>query len=51
MRLPGFGDGPLPHYGMDGAVERRRQYVARRNVSRNKSLKSRQGNCAVKERV
>jgi hypothetical protein len=50
-RLPGFGEGPLPHYGMTGPIERWRQEVARRNVSRNKSLKSRQGKCAVKERV
>jgi hypothetical protein len=49
--LPGFGEGPLPHYGMTGPIERWRQEVARRTVSRNKSLKSRQEKCAVKERV
>jgi hypothetical protein len=34
---------------MTGPIERWRQEVARRNVSRNKSLKSRQEKCAVKE--
>jgi hypothetical protein len=50
-RLPGFGDGTLPHYGHDGPIDRWRQDVARRNVNRNKSIKSRQEKCAVKEWV
>jgi hypothetical protein len=46
-RVPGFGDGPLPHYGMDA------QHLdfRKRNASRNKSLKSRQDKCAVREWV
>jgi hypothetical protein len=47
-RLPGFGEGPLPHYGMDA---QHLDFRKRRTVSRNKSLKSRQEKCAVKERV